>query len=162
MSTATTLLHNSRVEDRRRRLAPSNAAGSTTEAEAETSATDGENGGVPDNFKFTSLDGRWSVRPLNKENMLEVGTVVQLQTEGFHTPNMIPFLDSMFKNNFKAEVLSEMQKKLKYNPVERYVSLVVESTSMPGQVVGRCLSQEFCFLYSLFWRCQTSSCALLP
>lgn len=72
--------------------------------------------------------------PTNKQ---EIQAIVQLQTEGFHTPNPIPLLDDTFKNFFKAEVVSEMNKKLKYNPADRFVCLVVEERngSVPIGVV---------------------------
>jgi ribosomal protein S18 acetylase RimI-like enzyme len=52
-----------------------------------------------------------------------------MQTDGFHEPNFLPFLDSTFKRFFAAEVLSEMNKKLKYNPEDRFVCLVAEDVS---------------------------------
>ncbi|KAI3429741.1 hypothetical protein D9Q98_010056 [Chlorella vulgaris] len=41
-------------------------------------------------------------------------------------------LDGMTKRFFQAEVLSEMQKKLKYNPDDMFVLLVVEPASPSG------------------------------
>jgi ribosomal protein S18 acetylase RimI-like enzyme len=49
-----------------------------------------------------------------------------MQTDGFHEKNIIPFLDTTLKRFFAAEVLSEMNKKLKYNPEDRFVCLVAE------------------------------------
>jgi len=55
-----------------------------------------------------------------------------IQAEGFHVPNALPFLDGFLKTSFTAEVLSEMQKKLKYNPVDKFVLLVVERVGPAG------------------------------
>lgn len=75
-------------------LAPAAAA-----AEASTSGRC-----LPEDFSLQSRDGRWRVRPVNRTDLLEVRRVVALQTEGFHVPNPIPFLDSTFKTFFQAEV----------------------------------------------------------
>lgn len=50
--------------------------------------------------------GRIAVRPIDKENKEEIASVVRLQSDGFHTPHPIPFLDSTFKRFFAAEVRS--------------------------------------------------------
>lgn len=44
------------------------------------------------------------VRPIDKESKEEIASVVRLQSDGFHTPNPIPVLDSTFKRFFAAEV----------------------------------------------------------
>jgi ribosomal protein S18 acetylase RimI-like enzyme len=84
---------------------------------------------LPENFQVTSPDGKWRVRLINRANTAEIAAVVRMQTDGFHEPNLIPFLDSTFKRFFAAEVLSEMNKKLKYNPEDRFVCLVAEDVS---------------------------------
>lgn len=81
------------------------------------------------NFHVSSPDGKWRVRLINKANPAEVAAVVRMQTDGFHEPNVFFFLDSTFKRFFAAEVLSEMNKKLKYNPEDRFVCLVAEDVS---------------------------------
>jgi ribosomal protein S18 acetylase RimI-like enzyme len=81
------------------------------------------------NFQVTSPDGKWRVRLINRANPAEIAAVVRMQTDGFHEPNLLFFLDSTFKRFFAAEVLSEMNKKLKYNPEDRFVCLVAEDVS---------------------------------
>jgi len=81
------------------------------------------------NFHVTSPDGKWRVRLINRANPAEIAAVVRMQTDGFHEPNILFFLDSTFKRFFAAEVLSEMNKKLKYNPDDRFVCLVAEDVS---------------------------------
>jgi hypothetical protein len=77
------------------------------------------------------------VRFVNKSSSEEVRRVVHLQAEAFHTPSPLPLLDATFKAFFAAEVLSEMKKKLKYNPEDRFVCLVVEeSGAAPGAGVA--------------------------
>lgn len=57
-------------------------------------------------LRYTSPDGRWVVRPLNKSDAAEVRRIVALQTDAFHTPAALPVLDGMAKRFFEAEVLS--------------------------------------------------------
>ncbi len=80
-----------------------------------------------DDFSIISSDGRWRVRKVQKNDSKEIQRVVSLQADGFHTGHPIPLIDGFLKTSFKAEVLSEMQKKLKYNPEDKFVSLVVEA-----------------------------------
>ncbi|KAL4436076.1 hypothetical protein ABPG77_005524 [Micractinium sp. CCAP 211/92] len=87
-------------------------------------------------LRYTSPDGSWLVRPLNKDDAAEVRRIVALQTEAFHTPAALPALDGMAKKFFEAEVLSEMQKKLRFNPEELFVSLVVEPAPGMQQQAG--------------------------
>jgi ribosomal protein S18 acetylase RimI-like enzyme len=96
-------------------------------AATETASTSGRT--LPPNFQSTSADGKWRIRLINKSNLAERAAVVKMQTDGFHEPNFLPFLDSTFKRFFAAEVLSEMNKKLKYNPEDRFVCLVAEDVS---------------------------------
>lgn len=44
------------------------------------------------------------MRLINKGNKEEVAIAVRLQTDGFHDPSPLPFLDSTFKRFFAAEV----------------------------------------------------------
>ena len=84
---------------------------------------------LPPTFRWTSKNG-WTVRLINKANPVEIAAVVRLQTEGFHTPSPVPFLDDTFKRFFAAEVLAEMNKKLRYNPEDRFVCLVAEKEGL--------------------------------
>ena len=102
------------------------AASSAPVDSAVASETSTSGRALPQDFQVISSDGKWRVRRINKENLQEVAAVVRMQTDGFHEPNFIPFLDSTFKRFFAAEVLSEMNKKLKYNPDDRFVCLVAE------------------------------------
>lgn len=80
-----------------------------------------------DDFSIISSDGRWRVRKVQKNDSKEIQRVVSLQADGFHTGHPMPLIDGLLKTSFKAEVLSEMQKKLKYNPEDKFVILVVEA-----------------------------------
>lgn len=81
---------------------------------------------IPEHFTVISADGKWKIRKIDGDNLAEIRKIVELQAEGFHTPNPFPFVDGFLKTSFKAEVLSEMQKKLKYNPKDKFVCLIVE------------------------------------
>lgn len=104
---------------------------------------------LEDNFSIISPDGKWRVRKIQKNDPKEIQCVVSLQADGFHTGHPVPFIDGFLKTSFKAEVLSEMQKKLKYNPEDKFISLIVEANedSMPDSsnnglsgVLGTCIS----------------------
>lgn len=110
---------------------PAQASGPAIAAETTPSGR-----ALPADFGIISRDRKWRVRLVNKDSAAEVRVVVRLQTDGFHIRNPIPFLDSAFYSIFKAEVLSEMQKKLRYNPGDRFVCLIVESIEDPGEIVG--------------------------
>lgn len=84
---------------------------------------------VVENFQYASSDGCWKVRPIVRDNKDEVRRVVQLQTDSFHVPNPLPIIDATSKRFFNAEVLSEMQKKLKYNSTDDFLCLVIEPTN---------------------------------
>ena len=71
---------------------------------------------LPSTFAVLAQGGRWQIRQIDRTDLDEVRRVVMIQAEGFHVPNALPFLDGFLKTSFTAEVLSEMQKKLKYNP----------------------------------------------
>ena len=151
----------------RRSIPPVRAQAADTTGAGAGPSTSGRS--LPPDFEAVSPDGRWRVRPLNRNNGKEVRTVVRLQTEGFHVPHPVSFVDGAFKNMFKAEVrqreterglflvrdkleciytahgliilcfcqvLSEMQKKLRYNPADRFVCLVVEAADGSGGCVG--------------------------
>lgn len=83
---------------------------------------------LPSSFTVLARDGKWRIRQIDRDNLDEVRRVVLIQAEGFHIPNPLPFVDGFLKTSFTAEVLSEMQKKLKYNPLDKFVCLVVERT----------------------------------
>jgi ribosomal protein S18 acetylase RimI-like enzyme len=83
---------------------------------------------IAEHFTVISSDGNWNIRQIDRTNFDEIRRVVHLQAEGFHDPNPFPFIDEFLKTSFKAEVLSEMQKKLKYNPRDTFACLVVETT----------------------------------
>lgn len=84
---------------------------------------------IAEHFTVISSDGNWNIRQIDRANLEEIRRVVHLQAEGFHNPNPLPFIDEFLKTSFKAEVLSEMQKKLKYNPRDTFACLVVETTN---------------------------------
>ncbi|WPT10777.1 hypothetical protein PSENEW3n2_00001949 [Picochlorum sp. SENEW3] len=88
---------------------------------------------LDDDFSIISSDGKWRVRKIQKNDPKEIQRVVSLQADGFHTGHPVPLIDGFLKTSFKAEVLSEMQKKLKYNPEDKFISLIVEANedSMP-------------------------------
>ena len=87
---------------------------------------------LPSTFAVLAQGGRWQIRQIDRTDLDEVRQVVMSQAEGFHVPNALPFLDGFLKTSFTAEVLSEMQKKLKYNPVDKFVLLVVERVGPAG------------------------------
>ena len=107
---------------RRRRRRPS-AIAAADDAAASTAAA------AAPSHRYLSPDGRWLVRPMDKACAAEVRRVVALQAEAFHTPAPLPLLDGFARDFFKAEVLSEMQKKLRYNPTDLFLSLVLEEAS---------------------------------
>ncbi|KAI7836825.1 hypothetical protein COHA_009326 [Chlorella ohadii] len=61
--------------------------------------------------------------------------MVALQTDAFHSPAPLAALDGMARKFFEAEVLSEMQKKIRFNPDELFASLVIEPSN-PTAVSG--------------------------
>jgi ribosomal protein S18 acetylase RimI-like enzyme len=109
-------------------LASASSEATTTPAPAaDTTETASPSGRfTPSNFQYFSPDHRWKVRLVAKDDAQEVRAIVRLQADGFHTSNPIPFVDAALKTFFTAEVLSEMQKKLQYNPEDKFVCLVVE------------------------------------
>ncbi|KAG7667033.1 hypothetical protein Ndes2526B_g04479 [Nannochloris sp. 'desiccata'] len=113
----------------RHKLAAPAIGGAAVCSSAATTGTSTSGRTLPVNFQVTSPDGKWRVRLIDRSNPAEIAAVVRMQTDGFHEPNVLFFLDSTFKRFFAAEVLSEMNKKLKYNPEDRFVCLVVEDVS---------------------------------
>ena len=91
---------------------------------------------LPPTFTILSCDGKWRIRLIKRDDLEEVRRVVLIQAEGFHVPNPLPFVDGFLRTSFTAEVLSEMQKKLRYNPVDRFACLVVERADGTGRVEG--------------------------
>ena len=89
---------------------------------------------LSEDFTVISSDGAWRIRKIQRDDLTEIKRIVDLQAEGFHNPHPLPFVDGFLKTSFKAEVLSEMQKKLKYNPSHRFVCLVVEPVGENGPV----------------------------
>ncbi len=91
---------------------------------------------LPSTFGVVAGDGKWRIRQINRGDLEEVRRVVVIQAEGFHVPNRLPFIDGFLRTSFTAEVLSEMQKKLKYNPVDKFACLVVERADTLGSEEG--------------------------
>jgi hypothetical protein len=91
---------------------------------------------LPADFSLVSPCGRWRVRPVHKGSMDELRRVVVIQSQAFYEGSPLPMLDGMFRNFFMAEVLSEMQKKVKFNPSERFVLLVAERFEQRGGSSG--------------------------
>jgi ribosomal protein S18 acetylase RimI-like enzyme len=89
---------------------------------------------LSDDFTVMSSDGLWRIRKIQRDDLEEIKRIVELQAEGFHTPHPLPFIDGFLKTSFKAEVLSEMQKKIKYNPSHRFVCLIVEPVGQSNPV----------------------------
>lgn len=77
-------------------------------------------------FSVVSEDGRWRIRQVDRSKSEEIRRVVSIQAQGFHEPHPIPFVDSFLRSSFRAEVLSEMLRKLQFNPKDRFVMLVAE------------------------------------
>ena len=84
----------------------------TTSSSSSSSSSSDEGEGKPNTaaalaeVRYCSPDGAWVVRPLDKENPVEVRRVVALQTDAFHTAAPLPMFDDLAKSFFKAEVLS--------------------------------------------------------
>eukprot|EP00890_Picochlorum_soloecismus_P006723 jgi/Picsp_1/876/NSC_04364-R1_gcn5-related n-acetyltransferase family-like protein len=81
---------------------------------------------LPRDFSLGDSDAQFRVRQLDRSNPEEIRRVVTLQAEGFHKTNPVPFFDSFLKTSFRAEVLSEMMRKIRFNPADRFVCLVAE------------------------------------
>ena len=103
-----------------------------------SSETSKEVRSLPRDFSVADGDAQFRVRQLDRSNPEEIRRVVTLQAEGFHKTNPIPFFDSFLKTSFRAEVLSEMMRKIRFNPADRFVCLVAEYTQQdnPQNVVG--------------------------
>lgn len=91
---------------------------------------------LPSTFTVLAQDGKWRIRQINRDDLEEIRRLVVIQADGFHVPNPLPFIDGFLRTSFTAEVLSEMQKKLKYNPVDKFACLVVERADGTGIVEG--------------------------
>ena len=125
-------------------LRPLREAGHVKVCASSPGGEDGECGTVggkfvrelPSTFTVIARDGKWRIRQINRDELEEVRRVVVIQADGFHVPSRLPFIDGFLRTSFTAEVLSEMQKKLKYNPVDKFVCLVVECADGTGSVEG--------------------------
>ena len=91
---------------------------------------------LPSTFTVKARGGKWRIRQITRDDLEEVRRVVVIQADGFHVPNRLPFIDAFLRTSFTAEVLSEMRKKLKYNPVDKFACLVVERADGTGAVEG--------------------------
>ena len=101
----------------------------TTEGNGSSaSETSKEVRSLPRDFSVADGDAPFRVRQLDRSNPEEIRRVVTLQAEGFHKTNPVPFFDSFLKTSFRAEVLSEMMRKIRFNPADRFVCLVAEYT----------------------------------
>jgi ribosomal protein S18 acetylase RimI-like enzyme len=110
-----------------RAAARANAAPGATAAPAAASDR-----AVPADFTYTSPDGRWRVRLLERADADEVRAAVALQIEGFHVRHPLPPLDHLLRRAFAAEVLDEMRRKLRFGVDERFACLVAERASAGG------------------------------
>ena len=109
-----------------------------TDGNGSSSESSKEVRSLPRDFNLADSDAQFLVRQLDRSNPEEIRRVVTLQAEGFHKTNPVPFFDSFLKTSFRAEVLSEMMRKIRFNPADRFVCLVAEPVEedSPQNVVG--------------------------
>lgn len=90
-----------------------------------------------ESFTYVSTNNRWHIRSVDKTSPQEIARIVALQTEGFYEKHPFSPLDQLFRQFFEAEVLAEMMKKVQFNPVDRFVLLVVEDVDREdAEIVG--------------------------